>query len=588
MDLSVGDHLFLISHMLMIAGRMADGVTGRSRIQAMDQKLKDAVDAFDRVISVENFLQVKKNTGEHSFLAMLHSQLLHIELKLLHDRLKPVNTNYVLKSCCTADTRKFILDLVADWASKNPGEEGSKTYWIYGSPGIGKTALAHSICCMLHDQRRLAGTFFCQWDHERLNNTINILPTLMYQLAEFLPLFRGVVAQRLHDDPRLTPDTMKESEFLELICKVSPKPTTTRVLVIDALDECAPHRRSPHLREILRALTNAAAPVTWLRIIITSRPEFDIRKHFEGPIYEKYNLDTDEHGASDVQIFAEERFKQLRDDWHLPEAWPESSLLEKAIKRAGYLFIFVETIARDIEENKDIATERLETLLDDSNSSALEPLHQLYLGILTNVVKNHLSEFQEMIGAVLVAAPYRPLCREAIVELKGLNNERVTIWVAGLASLLDTEADGGIRVRHLSVSDFFTINCPENEKYRPDLQRANVLLGAACLKRMVEKLRFNICDLSPGVANKDVPDLPSRIKDNIPDTLQYSSLYWSNHLCCNAAVIGEDVWGDLKKLFEGPIVLFWIEVLSIMGMVRISIPSLQMIWAIVKVSTGHL
>src|SRR5258708_3588171 len=97
--------------------------------------------------------------------------------------------------------------------SSQEGVEGSwkNTYWIYGSPGIGKTSLAHSICGRLHDQRCLAGALFCRRDDSELSKHRNILPTLISELAGVFPPFRKVVADYLSKDPKLTPASMKYS-----------------------------------------------------------------------------------------------------------------------------------------------------------------------------------------------------------------------------------------------------------------------------------------------------------------------------------------------------------------------------------------
>ena len=163
-------------------------------------------------------------------------------------------------------TREFLLQEVTGWATKQPGENESNIYWISGLPGIGKTSLAHSICARL-EKEHLAGAFFCRRDNESLSEPRNILPTLIHKLAIRFPPFRHVVAQRLDDNPNLTPGSMHYSLLLELIRKLPRNPNHTLVFVIDAVDECG-DAFSRH--EILRGLTDAVAHARWLKIIITS------------------------------------------------------------------------------------------------------------------------------------------------------------------------------------------------------------------------------------------------------------------------------------------------------------------------------
>ena len=482
-------------------------------------------------------------------------------------------------------TREMLLEQVVDWATKEPGQKENNTYWIYGLPGIGKTSFAHSICARLHKGKHLAGAFFCQRDNASLSEPRNILPTLIYKLAIIFPPFRRLVTAHLRNDPNLTPGSMNYTLLLELICEHPHSPKRTLVFVIDAADECGNDLTRPR---VLRALTDAAAYAPWLKIIITSRPEVDIHRLFEESPHERYDLALDKKASSDLQIFARTRFERVASKQFLPSPWPESSLFNQVISRDAGLFVFIETIARSLEICED-PTEHLKATLEDGASSGMTSLYRLYSSILRAQISHNTAEFQQMIGVILTAAPHRPLCEGTIAELAGVRLNFVKKWVAALGSLLyrGEGANSGIRVRHLSISDFFlSDDCPSS--YHVDLQNANVELGIVCLKTMIEQLCFNICKVKDSrLANSDVDDLPLRIKENISDALQYSSLYWSNHLCSGANDGKQRIWESLRKFFEGPYGLFWIEVLSVMGKVPIGVPSLRRVMlAIVKVSAA--
>jgi len=508
-------------------------------------------------------------------LSIDYSQQFYAEQPLLLSRLKDVKTGYDRDLCCMDGTRKSILEQIIAWASNGLEQtDGRNTYWLYGLPGIGKTSLAHSICASLRDKEQLAGAFFCQRDDQELKEPRNILPTLIHKLAILVPLFRSIVAECLPNDAR--PESMGPTLFLDFLQKLPHLPNKTLVFVIDALDECG----SPESRPgVLQALTDATACVPWLKVIITSRQEVDIQRFFDSPTqlpHLRYDLTADIETTSDLRIFAEYRLNRVASSRSLQSPWPDPSLLDGVISRAAGLFIFIETLALALEHCSE-PTKLLGATLQDSSSPGLTSLYGLYSRIVRVRRVQRNAEFRRVIGVLLIAAPYRPLCEETIAELAGVRPDLVKIWVDDLGSMFyrDEGISGGIRVRHLSISDFFVSeNCQGD--YQVNLRDANAQLGIACLEKMLEQLRFNICGLEDSrLANADVKGLASRIKENISDTLQYSSLYWSNHLCFTPDTREARLLDLLRKFFEGPYALYWVEVLSIMGMLRIGVPSLR-------------
>jgi len=527
---------------------------------------------------------------------IVYSQMFRIELVQqdlwLKDRLKPTSTGYNKTSCCMDGTRESLLNQIMEWVANKPGQENvlqRNTYWIFGSPGIGKTSLAHSICAKLHKQNHLVGAFFCRRDDPKLSEPINILPTFIHKLAITFPPFRTIVAKHLRDDPIITPESMEGSLLLGFLSSLPRHPEHTLAFVIDALDECGNHQTRP---DVLKALTDAAALAPWLKIIITSRPEVDIERFFRGlagSSYSPYNLATDQEASDDLRTFARSQFTLVASHRRIRTVWPEESDFNELISRANGLFIFIKTLTLALKDSSCDAEESLKEVLQGSAGTGLESLYGLYSSILKAHREN--GGFWRMI-VVIITAQYRPLCEEQIAELAGVKPNRVEEWVDALSSLLyrDEGANGAIRVRHLSISDFFLSDRCE---YQVNLREAHAQQGTACLEVMVNPvkgLRFNICNLEDSrLANADIRDLPSRVEQNVSDPLQYSCLHWSNHLCSSAT---RDerllVLGGLKEFFGGLYPLFWVEVLSITGMVLIGTQSLRRLLSWIRVSTTSM
>ena len=580
----------LFDNLLMIAARTIGGPAYPEIIEEMDRGLIEVLEDFNRAVSVEA-LRLANETSKPSFLnlSIVDPQGFGVEQeeqKLLRKRLKPVETGYHRDLRCMDGTRQSLLNRIMDWVSNYSGQENFRrnVYWLNGLPGIGKTTLAHSICMSLHERNHLAGAFFCRRDDLHLSETRNILPTFIHKLALLFPPFRTIVAKHLRDDPNLTPESLRDSLFLDFIRSLPRHPEHTLVFVIDALDECGDPWTRPSL---LKVLTNAATQAPWLKIIITSRNEADIQRFFDTlpqSTYISYDLAKDQDTGADFRLFTQVQFDMVASMWCLSRPWPEESLFERALSRANGSFIFIKTLVLVLERCED-PDETLKRALEDSAETGFRSLYELYSSILKAQVRHNKPEFQQMISVLLATSHYRPMCDETIAELAGVRPNLVKKWVDALSSLLyrDEGANRGIRARHLSVYDFFV---SDHCDYQVNLRDSDVQLGVACIKTMVAQLRFNICRLEDSrLANADIQDLPSRVKESVSDALQYSCLHWSNHLCHPPDNGDRRVLESLKEFFEGLYPLFWVEVLSVMGMVPIGTPSLRRLLSWARVST---
>ena len=316
------------------------------------------------------------------------------------DRLKPLEAGYDFRRCCMEGTRQSILNRIMAWVL-DP-QEGS-TYWLYGSPGIGKTSLAHSICEELHKRKCLAGAFFCRRDDPNLSEPKYILPTFINTLAGILPSFRSTVTSRLRSDPNLTSKSREHSLFLEFICKLSHPPEHALVFIIDALDECGDDQSRP---AILETLTDAVIQAPWLKVIITSRPEVDIQRFFDTPTrssHPRYDLALDQDANTDIRTFAQRQFDLVASKWYLPTPWPEPSLFDRVISRADGLFIFIKTIVLALGRCQDPTT-YLKATVQDSDNTGLKSLYSLYSSIVKERIAPGNTEFQRVIGVLLTTA----------------------------------------------------------------------------------------------------------------------------------------------------------------------------------------
>jgi NACHT domain len=483
-------------------------------------------------------------------------------------------------------TRTTVLDDIFDWATKpcdaktQPSGSNSGMFWLYGMPGLGKTSVANSLCDRLRRSGNLGGVFFCKHDNPDLREPKRVLPTLIAKLVQMWGPFRKLVAEALIDKPQINPESIRGELLLEPLRLLKTHPTRPIVLVIDALDECGHHSAR---RQLLYCLTEACLVVNWLRIVVTSRPERDIETFFGGNTITCRDLATDDLKGDGIRLFTETRMAEVARNRERPSRWPGPERISKIVERSGGLFIFVDTLSRlvDIPEPEPL----LAQVLGGRSQGANTPLHHLYSMAIISRISQPTTAFHLILRGIVAVSVYRPLCDKTLAELLRLEPQVVREWVNELNSLFyrDNSEKGGIRVRHLSILEFLEgPSCPT--EFRVDPKMANSKLATCCLRNMERQLKFNICELETSyLSNWEIQDLDDRVELRIPDALQYSCMYWSDHLCYDNDQVDEEITRLLDDFFAESRFLYWLDVLSMIGKVRAAIVALQLMRACNKV-----
>jgi NACHT domain len=484
------------------------------------------------------------------------------------------------------ETRKLILDRVVTWGgtpqdNNTPSNDSAqKIFWLFGSPGLGKTSIANSLCHRLHENRNLGGSFFCRRDDPVLCDPNRVLPTLLYKLAWMWSPYRDLVVHALRADPNLNPDWTGCRLLLEHLYSLQDNPETALVLVIDALDEPGdPRTRAP----LLMYLSEICSRVDWIKIVVTSRPEQDINSLFQRLDIAGHDLTKDIQAHQDIRTFTKYRMASLAEQYCLPSDWPGESRLEQIARRSGGLFIFVETLYQflDDPDPEPLLTQVLGGTLGDANNT----LYKLYSTAIETRIGRNKEHFRLFVQALVTTATYRPLADKTLASLIGLEPRVISSWVNGLSSLLyrDMSDNGAVRARHLSVIEFLmSPTCPA--EFRVNVQEANGQLGQRCLVTMTNELEFNICKLETScLLNAEIRDLDDRVQEQISDALQYSCMHWSGHLCSGPSPASRVVCDLLSAFLKRMQLLYWLEVLSLMGKVPVAIQALRLIKANFKV-----
>ena len=206
------------------------------------------------------------------------------------------------------------------------------------------------------------------------------------------PVLRERIHEAILDDDRIANKILHDQWrqlIIEPLSKLDPKPVyTTLVLVIDALGECD---KQGDIQRVIQLLANAGELQTVrLRILITSRPESNIRDGFSQflkGVYQALILHKISKPIVDDDIFT---LLNHKFECSLPTGWPGQEDIRRLVQKAASLFIWAETAYRFVHGDQKfvlpIAKQRLRIIFQSSSliTKPEDELNKIYLTVLRN------------------------------------------------------------------------------------------------------------------------------------------------------------------------------------------------------------
>jgi hypothetical protein len=488
---------------------------------------------------------------------------------------------------CLKGTRKDVLQEIEHWLAS---ERGQRIFWLNGLAGTGKSTIAQTFAEMSFVDGRLGAGFFCSRDFEARSNLKAIFPTLAFQLAYQYPPFQKQLLKVL----RVCPDVGQESlssQMEKLIVGPLKATSIPTLIIIDALDEC---KDKEPASAILSILSHYMDQIPDVKFFITGRPEPRIRSGFRleslVPITEVLKLHEVEPKTvnSDIELFFQTKLTNLaknRSDCSLTGDWPSSSDIKILCKKAAGFFIYASTVVKFIGSEIDLPTERLALITSFPQSTAKEGmsgLDQLYIKVLEQTFQDvhtddsqHYSRFKAVVGAVLLV--FNPLSVKALSDLLRVPGTSTTLRPLHSLLLVPDTTENPVRIYHKSFPDFLMDpkRC-EDQRFFVDPLFHHLEILLSCLNLMRKRLKRNICNLGDYDVFNETKDLPTCLKTHVGDALGYACQFWTRHLV-EIPSDSQDV-EKVHKAMDGFFttnLLFWIEVLSLMGNLKVGVYALS-------------
>ena len=185
------------------------------------------------------------------------------------------NNGYNTSKQCLANTRSEILDDIRIWA-RNPREDAPPVFWLHGTAGSGKSAIAHTIAIEFDKDKQLGSffpfdrTYLAERRHEK------VFTTIARDLADSNTGYKQAVLDVIKEKTWLksTPDLSLQWDSLLVGPSIYLSDAGPILIVIDALDESGDHLSRTALLSILATRAGDLPPN--IRILLTSRTGDDI------------------------------------------------------------------------------------------------------------------------------------------------------------------------------------------------------------------------------------------------------------------------------------------------------------------------
>jgi WD40 repeat protein len=160
--------------------------------------------------------------------------------------------------------RKWFFPKIDEWLKEKPQ---SRVLWIYGNPGIGKSAIAAQVC---QNRSDVIAFHFFDYKNEDKSSTRLALLSIISQIALNLPEY----SKRLSDldierETHKSPQTIFDNLIIEPLSRNFPT-QSFRFILLDALDEAERDGKN-EMADIIRYQWEKTPQ--WLKLIVFSRPE---------------------------------------------------------------------------------------------------------------------------------------------------------------------------------------------------------------------------------------------------------------------------------------------------------------------------
>ena len=389
------------------------------------------------------------------------------------DKLAKFDFTGKIKNLCKKfqdGTRQWFFDKLSSWFR----DEESSVMILTAGPGVGKSVLSAKVCELYQKTGQLAANHFCDFRIGDCRDPHKILQSLASQMCDNVDGFHDELTEALsreHSRHSLQ-DAFRVllNDPLHALDRTEPM-----LIVVDALDETKTANKS----DILNLISSEFSQLPkWIKIVVTSRPELEVRKKLEHLNPLEIRPDDNQH---ELDL---EHFIRCSLDFNISYY---HNIIRSLMSKCEGSFLYAYYLVNDIKQ-KGLG---IEPDVNNYNPKGISGFYEQQFERL----KTDLQQYKQIaevsifkIFVNVIAASETPLPFSILLKCMGLPNLEFEIRekIIGLMSEILPVYDDCLTVFHKSLWDWLKLDGYKEHAYAADVADGEKRLWGACKKVYTE------------------------------------------------------------------------------------------------------
>lgn len=372
-------------------------------------------------------------------------------------------------------TRQWVVERFEEWVQGSLGGGQDRVVALVGDGGSGKSTLAGSLCDRFDEH--IAAHHFCHFDRKVRSSPRNVLLSLVNQLSKTVPLFKNQLA-RLNLRYVLEETdvyALASKVLIDPLCAVD-EPVTSKVIVIDGLDQCRNHRDNINdLLDFIAAIIPSLP--SWVGVFITTKPFAELAKKL--PITSVIDFSPkSEEFTRDAGFLLDDILSSF-DPTVATEA--RSVLMKKSGGNLSYLMFTKQALTQpDMEQDDGYIPVEVLHDLPESLSEIYEEIFEDKFGKGRNRMWKKAQPLLELIASA-ASGPYALITEDQAMSQFSFTKEDLRMVRRSFMDIVSVRG-GNYRIESSSLFDWLTATERSGEQFY-----INTAAGVSILRQLARR-----------------------------------------------------------------------------------------------------